>query len=96
MATVTYRGHKDGTASDALEIEGVLLRKGEPTSVSDEVLAALDRPENAAAYKFDVGEQAELKGQALEDRIKELGIEGTSDMTADEKRAAVAQAEGDA
>lgn len=34
-----------------------------------------------------------LRGAALADRIAELGIEGTSGMSADEKRAAVAAAE---
>lgn len=36
-----------------------------------------------------------LAGQALEDRISELGIEGTSSLTADEKREAVADREAE-
>jgi hypothetical protein len=42
-----------------------------------------------------IGEQEDvvLKGDALEDRIRELGIEGASGLSADAKRAAVAEAE---
>jgi hypothetical protein len=39
------------------------------------------------------GDEEVLRGQALDDRIDELGIEGTSSMSADEKRQAVADAE---
>lgn len=34
-----------------------------------------------------------LRGEALEARVRELGIEGTSTMSADEKRAAITEAE---
>lgn len=38
-------------------------------------------------------DDGELKGDALDARVKELGIEGASSMSADEKREAVAKAE---
>lgn len=38
-------------------------------------------------------DEPKLTGKALDDRAAELDIEGRSDMTADEKRAAIAAAE---
>lgn len=40
-------------------------------------------------------EAEDLAGEALDARVKELGVEGYSTMSADEKRKAVAKREGD-
>ena len=56
-------------------------------------LAAL-REEKAGQSAGDAGGETKLTGDALDARGKELGIEGWSGLSADEKRAAVAAAEG--
>jgi hypothetical protein len=84
------------------------LGNGRPIGPGEEIDATdvdLDDPYNQALIEngilADKPEPApdapeELKGEALEKRIAELGIEGTSSMTAAEKRAAVAEAEAEA
>lgn len=73
----------------AMTVDGpVLSRDGSenPADLSPASVAPEDDPEF---------EPEELKGEALHKRAAELEIEGRSDMSADELRAAVARVEGE-
>lgn len=74
--------------ADGQRVEGVYTPRAdqrEPARVEDD---DEDASEDEGSSEPEV-----LKGAALQDRIKELGLEGTASMSADEKRAAVADAE---
>lgn len=47
----------------------------------------------SASVQANTADSGELKGEALDKRAAELDIEGRSDMSADEKRQAIAEAE---
>lgn len=91
--TVTFEGSTDRSVVDpgAVEIDGTVLEKGVPV----EGLSAdqVERLEAMPYHRFTVGDEAKLTGDALDARVKELGIDGAANMNADEKRAAVADAE---
>jgi len=69
----------------------LVARNGVTVSVADDKADA-----RVASGLFSASEASpskKLTGKALDDRATELDIEGRSDMTADEKRAAIAAAE---
>ena len=75
------------------------MRKGDRTSeVTDfqaNLMAQVGWERSDAAPEADEDDTVEvLTGKALDERAAELDIEGRSGMTADEKRAAIAEAEG--
>ncbi len=93
----------DPTPNHAYTVAGVT--SGEPTPETDPDLAReareatrvtetkFDRGESATSVQAETSGETKLTGEALDARGAELGIEGFSSMKADEKRAAIAEAE---
>ncbi len=79
------------------EIDGVLLVRGDelnPTELTAEQADRLRSTTGATLVEVEVRPDRfdELKGDALDQAVKDAGIEGASTMTADEKRDALRSA----
>jgi len=79
--------HADGQPVSGVYVPGAGTAQSPPAEVPDEGEA--EEPGGSMAPET----LQPLRGAALDARVKELGIEGASKMSADEKRAAVADAE---
>jgi hypothetical protein len=95
VSEVVYRGNVDGSESSALEHGTHVLPLNEPVDVPDEVVEHLTSGENEGLFKIDkAGSTDKLTGDALKQRAQDLDIQGRGEMSADELRQAVAEAEG--